>query len=431
MMRNDASLAEGDERVEGGRAGFVLGASQPRLEAGAPIDDGGDVRLGGAAAAADDADAVLGDEPRVVLGEVGRGESVVHLPVPDLGEPCVGDHRDREAAPPGEVAEVLVHLVGTGRAVEPDDVGAERFDGGEGGADLGAGEHPPGLLDRHLDLERHPPPGALHGGAAGGNGRLDREQVVHRLDDEEVGASLEETGGERLVCLPQVAVADLTEGRQLRTGPDRAGDEAGPVRCRELAGDVGGDRRRGDGELVGAVLDAVLGEGHGEAAEGVRLHDVGAHLEVSGMEGRDHVGSRRVQDLVTSVERRPAEVVLAEVGTLERGPGGAVEDDDALSQRVEEVSHPGTPGGNSRRRRCRVNSCPSCRPLVALHAAHRSRRSRVNSCPSCRPLVALHALCERRERRSVAGDSSIRHWHRYDRSPVAAASQGLSLRRSR
>jgi len=45
---------------------------------------------------------------------------------------------------------VLAHLGGTGRAVEPDEVGTHRVDGGERGGDLGAGQHATGQLDGHL-----------------------------------------------------------------------------------------------------------------------------------------------------------------------------------------------------------------------------------------------------------------------------------------
>ena len=50
---------------------------------------------------------------------------------------------------------MLAHLGRAGGAVEPDDVGAQGVQGGQGGADLGAQQHAAGRLDGDLDLEGH------------------------------------------------------------------------------------------------------------------------------------------------------------------------------------------------------------------------------------------------------------------------------------
>ena len=108
------------------------------------------------------------------------------------GRPALGRREIGMRGVLGEVAEVLAHLAGTGGAVEPDDVDAERVDGGEGGADLGAGEHRAGHLDGDLGLDRHVAADGGHGPAAAVDGRLQAEQVVLGLDEEQVDAALEQ-----------------------------------------------------------------------------------------------------------------------------------------------------------------------------------------------------------------------------------------------
>ena len=64
----------------------------------------------GAAAAADDLDAELGDEPGLGLEQALGREVVVHLAVDHRRHAGVGQRRDRHAGVLGEVAEVLAHL---------------------------------------------------------------------------------------------------------------------------------------------------------------------------------------------------------------------------------------------------------------------------------------------------------------------------------
>ncbi len=97
-------------------------------------------------------------------------------------------------------------------------------------------------------------------------------------------------------------------------------------------GDAGGRQV----ELLGPRGDAVLRQGDGEGPEGVGLHHVAAHLEERGVQLGHHVGAGDGQDLIATLQRRPAEVVGAEVTQLEVGAGGPVENDDALAHRLQE-----------------------------------------------------------------------------------------------
>ncbi len=137
-----------------------------------------------------------------------------------------------------------------------------------------------------------------------------------------------------LVGVAQVRVADLTEGRELGAGTDAAGHPARTLRSGEV-----GDRGTcqpggGEIELTDPVGLAVLGEHRGERAEGVGLDDVATHLEERPVDPLDHVGPSDDEELVAPFELGAAEVVGTEIGQLQVGPHGAVEDHDALGRRL-------------------------------------------------------------------------------------------------
>ena len=135
------------------------------------------------------------DEAPEMGGEVIGTEVVDHLPVFDVREPGVGYRRHRDGRVPGEVAQGLEHLGGAGGAVEPDHIGVKGLDAGEGGADLGPGQHPAGQLDGDLHLHRqvdagspHRLPGALDRG-------LGAEEVELGLDDHQVDSTVDQASG--------------------------------------------------------------------------------------------------------------------------------------------------------------------------------------------------------------------------------------------
>ena len=245
-------------------ARLPVGLAGGGREARAPLDHGAEVLGRGAAAAPDHGDAVFGDEPGVVLGELLRGEVVVHPAFDHRGQTGVGQDRDRSAGPLRQVAQVLAHLGRAGGAVEADDVGLECVDGGERGADLGAHEHAAGGLDGDLHLQGDLPAGRGHGPPAPDDGGLGLEQVLDGLDDEEVDTAFEQSLRRLLVAVPQVGESDLAEGCDLRPRPERTGH---PSIRTHRAGHIAGDARRGAGELPGAVAEAVLGEHPGKGPE--------------------------------------------------------------------------------------------------------------------------------------------------------------------
>ena len=269
------------------------------------------------------------DVAAVEVGELLGREVVVRPTVDDARQAGVRQHADRQRGVLAEVAQVLLHLGRAGGAVDAEDVGTHRRDGHDGRADLAADEHAARRLHRHLHLDRDLAPDRSHRPATADHRRLDLQQVHARLDEEEVDAADEQAVRLFLVGVAQLGEADVAEARQLRAGPDRAGDEAGPAVGGVVVGDLAGDARRGDVEVVGAVGDVVLGEHGREAAEAGRLDGVDADVEERRVHAGDDVGTGQAQHLVAALERGAAEVVGGQVESLHVRAERAVEHDDA------------------------------------------------------------------------------------------------------
>ena len=98
----------------------------------------------------------VGEAP-VVLGQLVRGEVVMHFSLHHRGQAGVRQARNRDPAMGAQVPEVLAHLGRASGAVEPDDVGSHGVQGRKGRADLATHQHPPGRLDGYLHLDRQLP----------------------------------------------------------------------------------------------------------------------------------------------------------------------------------------------------------------------------------------------------------------------------------
>ncbi len=235
--------------------------------------------------------------------------------------------------------QMLGHLPGPGGAVQPDDVGPQRLQGGEGGTDLGPDQHPAGGFHRHLHHERQGLAGPGHGPPAGGDRRLGLEEVVDGLDQQDVDAAGQQPVDLRLVAIAQRDEVDLAQRRELGAGADRADDPAGPVGRGVAGGHLPGDARRSVVEFERAIGDPVLRQHDREGPEGVGLDGVDADREEAPVEIGDDGRPGHGQDLVAALQGRTTEIVGAEVAQLEVGAGGAVEDDDALAKSLEESPH--------------------------------------------------------------------------------------------
>ena len=207
---------------------------------GAALDDGGQVGRRGPAAPADGGHAELGHEAVQVLGQVLGRQVVVHVAVDHRREARIGDAGDGDAAGPRQVAQRLAHLDRAGGAVEADHVDLHRIEHGERGADLGAGQHAAGQLDRHLRLQRDVAVQRHHGAPGAVDGGLDREQVELRLDEQQVDAALEQPERLLLVGVAELGVRDLPERGELGARAHGAGHPARPLGRGELVADGAG-----------------------------------------------------------------------------------------------------------------------------------------------------------------------------------------------
>ena len=290
------------------------------------------------AAAADDRDVVALDELaehlRDLLGGLGEdGLAVRALERQARVRDAV--HRQRRAL--AEEADRVAHVLGTGRAVEPDHVDFQRLERRQHRLDVGAQQHLAALRqqrDRGLDRQRAT--GLLEGLAGAEDGGLDLEDVLRRLDDDQVGAARHQAPGLLGEHVDELAERDPAEGRvvggrQEAGGPDRPGDEA--LRARGPAGDL----RRLRVDLQRVLAEAPLVELDPRALEGVGLEHLGAGIEHRGVHALDHVGTIEHQGLV-ALALEPAVVLAREVELLQRRAHAAVEDDDAFAYRGEKVS---------------------------------------------------------------------------------------------
>ena len=130
-----------------------------------------------------------------------------------------------------------------------------------------------------------------------------------------------------------------------------------PATRRGLLGRLRGDRvGRSAGQAgtlqvqpVGEVLEPVLGLRDGGRIEGVGLDDVGAGLQVRGVDVADDLGLGQRQDVHVALEvRGPVGETLAPVGRLvesvglDHGAHGAVEQQDTLGEQPFQ-HRPGVP----------------------------------------------------------------------------------------
>ncbi len=403
-------VARGDELAEARRAGDVgaladvdegdLGREREGLEPGKPHQrrllrhqprrmlrhrrrDRPDMVGRGPAAAADDVDQALAREfldlPRHELRALVVLPELVRQPGVRIGAgEGVGDVRD--------LGEMRAHRVGPERAVEADGEGprmAHRVP--EGGRRLPRQRPPREVGDRARDHHRQVDAPLGEDLLAGEDRRLGVQRVEDRLDQDQVGAAVDQPADLLAIGEPQVverhrAIAGVVDVRRDRRRPVRrpegAGDEAplavlggGPVAG--AAGDLGA----GLVQRMDLRLHRVVGLGDRRRREGVGLDDVGAGDGIAVVDVLDRLRLGQDQQVVVALLRMPVrgagampgEVVLAEAEPLDLGAHRAVEDQDALARRGFERG----PHLASVALACHRAS-PSCRPEA--HIGGSSRR---------------------------------------------------------
>ncbi len=225
----------------------------------------------------------------------------------------------------------------------PERFGGLARQGTAGGVGDGAGDH-----DRQFDaivLEH-----LLHGE----DGRLGIEGVEDGLDQQQVGAALDQAASGLDVVFHQfvegdVAVAGVVDVRGNRAGTagraEHAGDEAWLVGGLQGLGigHLAGDARTFDVKLVDQRLHAIVGLGNLRGVEGVGFEDVGASVQVGLFDGRDDIGAAQQEQVVVAFhiawpigKARATIVVFLQPVALDHSTHAAVEDQDALLECVLE-----------------------------------------------------------------------------------------------
>ena len=292
-----------------------------------------------AAAAADDAHVVALDEVDERLGELlgplGEDRLAVGPLDRDAGVRHAGDRHRRVLA---EEADRVAHVLGAGRAVQPDRGDVERLERRQHGRDVGAEQHLAAVgQQRDVRLDRDLAADLLHRRAGAEDRGLDLEDVLRGLDEDEVDAALDEPGrllGERV---GERAEGDVAERRVVGGGQeagrsDRAGDEA--LVAGDLARDLGGAAV----DLDGLVAQAPLVELQPAGLEGAGLQRVRAGLEEALVDVLDDVRAVEHEHLVRAAGQL---VVLLEreVELLQRGAHPALEEDDVGADGRGVVAH--------------------------------------------------------------------------------------------
>lgn len=293
---------------------------------------------GGPAASADDGDAELRDISPHPGGHLLRREMVMGVSPDVLRNARVRHHEDRHRGVGAEVAEVLLHLLRPRGAVHAD--GADdivRLQDRERGGDLGPHQHGAGGLDRHRGYHRNPSSDLLEISHRGRESAFHLERILAGLDAEDIAAAVHQPGD----LLPEggfhLIEPDISEGGELGGGTDRTGHVARALRSRPGVGAGAGDLRREAAQLVGHVGYIVLGQNDRGRTEGVRLDDVRPRLQKAVMYLPDGIRVGDAEILVASFQVWAAEVLGGQRLVLDRGTGGAVEQEDPLTQDPAEV----------------------------------------------------------------------------------------------
>jgi hypothetical protein len=267
-----------------------------------------------------------------------------------VGQAGVGVAAEVASGQARELLDIGPHLVRPERAVDSD---AQRLGVRHGNPERLERlrvERAAGIEDGDGDHQRHAAAKLQERLLDGEERGLGVERVENRLDQQHVGAALDQAERLLTVGVDQFDVGDAARAGIVRVARDgggtvgrthRAGDEADAagIRRHELVAHPRSQPGGLDVELGNDVLKVIVGLRDGLRVEGVGLDDVGASLEELAVDAGDDVGSRQgeqiaitLQQLVMILEALAAEIFLLELVLLQGGAHGAVDDDDALLQ---------------------------------------------------------------------------------------------------
>ena len=347
-----ADVHEGDG--VGQREGFEAGKAHvagnvgnfARPVAGGGPGNGADMVRRRAAAAADHVDEAVAHEALDLRGHLLGALVILAEGVRQAGIRVGADEGLRDG---GDFGEMGAHRIGAERAVEADGEGggmAHRVPEGLGRL---AGERAAGQVgDRARDHDRQLDALFLEHFARGEDRGLGVQRVEDRLDEDDVGAAVDEAAHLIGIGEPQVVEGDGAVAGIVDVGRDgggavgraeRAGDEAAPavLLLRPQAG-AAGKARAVAVEFVDHVLHAVVGLGDRCGGEGVGLEDVGAGERIAVVDVLDRARLGQRQQVVVALlvagavaEACSPEILLHQLQRLDFRAHRAVEHEDALA----------------------------------------------------------------------------------------------------
>ena len=306
-----------------------------------PRDQLTDVLRRRTATSPDHADAVLADEARELCRHRHRLQRVVRATVDVDRQAGVGDAGDGQRRVRCDVADRLAHVLGSGGAVEADDIDVQRLEDREHRGGVGAEQHPAGDVERHHGHDRNRTRGFCRGVASGEDRGLCLEDVLLRLDDEQIGTAEDERRGLLAIDGHEVREPEPAHRRIARCGqesgrPHAPRDEARAPILRVLVGNPPGELRGGHVQLGGDISLAPLLQARARGLKGAGLDDVAARIEEAPMDALDDLWGVDREAVHPAFQRRAAEVIAGERLRLQAGAHGAVENQHTLAQRIKE-----------------------------------------------------------------------------------------------
>ena len=203
------------------------------------------------------------------------------------------------------------------------------------------------------DHHREPDAGLVRELRNGEQGRFCVQRIKDRFDEQQIGPAIDQPPDRLRVRRHQRVEGDIARtgvfdfrrngGRAIRRA-EHPGHEAralgGLILIRHAASQGGGCHV----EFIGERLHAVIGHGDRVGIERVGLENIGTGREVLGMDSGHNLRLGEYQQVIVPLEVAgpvgepgPAIIGLLQPMTLQHGAHGAVEDKDAVRQKVAET----------------------------------------------------------------------------------------------
>ena len=184
-----------------------------------------------------------------------------------------------------EDADGLAHVLGSGGAVEANDVNTHAFEDGEGSGYIGAQQHPTGRIEGDLGLQRQIDLCLFEGLVYTCNGSLDFEDILRGFDQQHIHAAADQADSLLAEDFGQLVEGDIRKVGVV-SGGQFAGRTDGPGHKTRLLcfclKFIRESTRQGRGGLVDldhAFTQFVFRHRDAVGAEGVGLEHVHTHFE--------------------------------------------------------------------------------------------------------------------------------------------------------